>query len=253
MKIAEPTNTSRIVWVALRAVMGLLILAAVAAQAQVTVARTLSLGRDLATTMVNFFSYFTILSNLFCAVVLLCAAVWLARTSSKSRAGLPMPLLLACASTYMIVTGLVYNLLLRGIVLDQGATVPWSNEVLHLFGPVYMLIEVLYAPQIRSLPWKAVALALVFPLLWLGYTFIRAPFVTAPTTGESWWYPYPFLDPHLQGGNGPVIGYVVGIAIVISLAAWGVIAIGRWRYNRQVGSGIAESKPGLAQQTAPTD
>ena len=41
----------------------------------------------------------------------------------------------------MVVTGVVYNLLLRGIVLDQGTTVPWSNEVMHLVGPAFMLLD----------------------------------------------------------------------------------------------------------------
>ena len=36
-------------------------------------------------------------------------------------------------TTYMIVTGLVYNILLRGIELPQGSEpIPWSNETLHV-------------------------------------------------------------------------------------------------------------------------
>ncbi len=39
----------------------------------------------------------------------------------------------------MIITGLLYNVLLRG-ELARGATVAWSNEVLHILGPVYLLV-----------------------------------------------------------------------------------------------------------------
>ncbi|GGL96752.1 Pr6Pr family membrane protein [Glutamicibacter protophormiae] len=194
MSATEPTDAARQAWAAVQGAMGLLILAAVAAQARATVERTVGLGRDLPTTMANFFSYFTILSNIFCAVVLLLAAWWMTRPRSKPQEAAWLAILLACATTYMIATGVVYNLLLRSIALDQGTTVPWSNEVLHLLGPAFMLLHALCGPWPRTLPGKSVALVLIFPLAWLGYTLIRAPFVTAPATGVPWWYPYPFLD-----------------------------------------------------------
>ncbi|ALQ29175.1 Pr6Pr family membrane protein [Glutamicibacter soli] len=82
----------------------------------------------------------------------------------------------------MHVTGVAYNLLLRGIMLDQGITVLWSNEVMHLFGPVVTLLDALFDHKPRALPWKSVALALTFPLAWPGYTWIGAPFATTPAT-----------------------------------------------------------------------
>ncbi|GAA1408705.1 hypothetical protein AUR04nite_28840 [Glutamicibacter uratoxydans] len=214
-------------WLAARGSAAVLIIAAIIAQAQMTISVTLDLHRDLATTMVNFFSYFTILSNLFCAVTLFIAAAWMMRSSRPVQEPLWLALLLACASTYMIVTGVVYNLLLRNIALDQGTTVPWSNEILHLLGPAYMLIDSLFARSTRPLPWKHATVALIFPVLWLAYTFIRGPFTTAPATGLPWWYPYPFLNPHIQGGWGPVLGYVAGIAAAIVIVAFLVVAMGR--------------------------
>lgn len=43
-------------------------------QTRATIERTVALDRDPVTTMANFFNYCTILSNIFCAVVLLLAA-----------------------------------------------------------------------------------------------------------------------------------------------------------------------------------
>lgn len=241
MSATEPTAAARQAWAAAQGAMGLLILAAVAAQARATIEKTVGLGRDLPTTMANFFSYFTILSNIFCAVVLLLAAWWMTRPRSKPQEAAWLAILLACATTYMIATGMVYNLLLRAIALDQGTTVPWSNEVLHLFGPAFMLLHALCGPWPRTLPGKSVALVLIFPLAWLGYTLIRAPFVTAPATGVPWWYPYPFLDQHLQGGYGPVVGYVAGFAAAITAIAYAVVALERWRHHRRAAPGILTS------------
>ena len=81
--------------------------------------------------VVNFFSYFTILSNAVSAIVLLIGA-WLAFT----RRGDPYwyNLVRACVVTYMATTLVVYNLLLREVSLDQATTVPWSNEIMHVVG-----------------------------------------------------------------------------------------------------------------------
>src|SRR5690606_29600106 len=65
-----------------------------------------------------------------CPVVLAVAAIW-ALTCGRDATREPrwLAVALSCVTTYMIITGIVYNLLLRGIELPQGSTVPWSNEV----------------------------------------------------------------------------------------------------------------------------
>jgi len=125
---------------------------------------------------------------------------------------------------------LVYNILLRGVPLPQGVTVPWSNEVLHVVIPLFLLADLLFAPRRRALRWSAVAITTIFPIVWVVYTMIRANLVIAPATGNTWWYPYPFLDPHLvPGGYLGVAGYIVGIAIAIIGVACFVVWVGRRR------------------------
>jgi hypothetical protein len=70
---------------------------------------------------------------------------------------------------------------------------------------------------------------LVFPVAWILYTLVRGPLVTNPVTKDPWWYPYPFLDPHLVGGYGGVALYVVGIAVALGAVAALVVAVGRRR------------------------
>jgi hypothetical protein len=124
----------------------------------------------------------------------------------------------------MVTTGIVYNLLLRGIELPQGSTVPWSNEVLHVVIPLFLLADVLFAPKRRMLSWPALGIIAAFPIVWAIYTLVRANLVTSPGTGDPYWYPYPFLNPHLTpGGYLGVAGYIVGIAVAIIAVGAGVI------------------------------
>lgn len=210
-------------WIVARAAMGGLILAAIIAQAMVTFGGALEAGRDMPTTIVNFFSFFTILSNVGAVIVLLWAAVWLFKVRANAASVEPrsLAITLAAVATYMILTGIVYNVLLRGIPLPQGTTVGWSNEILHVVGPIFLLLEVIFAPHRRRLNWRAIFAVLVFPIVWVGYTLIRGPLTVNPTNGNAWWYPYPFLDPHteMSGGYGGVFAYVVGIAVAIMLVA----------------------------------
>ena len=76
------------------------------------------------------------------------AAIW-AWTKGKDAAQEPrgIAIALACVTTYMIVTGIVYNTLLRGVELPQGVTVWWSNEILHVVAPLLLLADLFFAPE----------------------------------------------------------------------------------------------------------
>ncbi len=181
--------------------------------------------------IVNFFSFFTIQSNIIAAVTLAIGGVLLWRARSMTD---PEPrwfaVLLAAATTYMVTTGIVYNVLLRGIELPQGVTLPWSNEVLHVIAPLYLAVDLFFAPRRRRLAWSAILIVVAYPIVWVIYTLVRGPLTTHPATGMPWWYPYPFLDPHLvPGGYWGVAAYVVAIAAVVAGIAALVIWYGRVR------------------------
>ncbi|OCG76505.1 hypothetical protein A7J15_11965 [Microbacterium sediminis] len=215
-------------WSVLRIAAAALILAAAFAQLARTLRNAVDNDFHLPTSIANFFSFFTIESNLFAAIVLVIAAVrgW---TRREDRDPAWLSIALAAVSTFMIITGIVYNLLLRGIELPQGQTVAWSNEVLHVVGPLFLLLDVLFAPRRRGLPWATIGIVVMYPIVWAVYTLVRANLITNQTTGDPWWYPYPFLNPHVQGGYGGVALYIVGIAAAFALVAWGIVAVGRRR------------------------
>jgi hypothetical protein len=171
--------------------------------------------------LVNFFSYFTILSNALSAIVLFVGA-WYAFTRTVDPAW--FTLVRACAATYMATTFVVYNLLLRGISLDQATTVPWSNEILHVWAPLCIVADWVLAPGRRRISWQRLWSIAVFPIVWVVYSMIRGAI-----TG---WYPYPFLNPAQDAGYGGVVVYVIAIAAFILLVGAGIIALSRTRWPR---------------------
>jgi hypothetical protein len=219
------------VWTVLRLAMAGVTVAAISAQLAKSIGTAIELGRDVPTTIANFFSFFTILSNAAAAVVLAGIALWYlfkGRRTDAEPHGLAVAL--ACVSTYMIITGIVYNTLLRGIELPQGsAPIPWSNEVLHLIGPIFLLLDVFLGPLRRALPWRTLWAVVAFPIVWVIYTMIRGPLVTNPVSGDPFWYPYPFLNPNNPGGWPSVVLYVIGIAAAIVAVGAFVVWWGRRR------------------------
>jgi hypothetical protein len=219
----------RILFAVLRVIVAAAIVAAIVGQLQVSTAFWRGKGiEDVTVNVTNFFSFFTIESNVLSAVVLLLGAwILFARRGADPSwyTGLR-----AATVTYMLTTGVVYNLLLRGIELPQGSTLAWSNEVLHLVAPLYLVIDWIFAPGRTPLASKAVWPVLIFPLVWGVYTLIRGPITADAVYGKPYWYPYPFLNPNTSPeGYFSVAFYFMLIAAVIGLAGMGVVWVSKRR------------------------
>ncbi|MEI2269804.1 Pr6Pr family membrane protein [Microbacterium sp. No. 7] len=223
------TRTWPTVWSALRLVAAATITVAVVAQFITTVRTAISQDRDVATTIANFFSFFTILSNIVGALALLAAVVWFwMRPHHEQREPAGVALGLAAATSYLFITGVVYNLLLRGYPTSDDH-VAWANEIVHVVAPLFLLFDLFLAPTRRALPWRAVIAILAVPIAWIGYTLVRGPLVIDPTDGVAFWYPYPFLDPNGINGWGGVGAYVVGISTAFVVVGSLVVGVGRLR------------------------
>ncbi|PEO40892.1 Pr6Pr family membrane protein [Bacillus wiedmannii] len=151
---------------------------------------------------VNFFSFFTIESNILVAFILLLSSIGIATSGRSEQFGI----LRGAVTVYIFTTGLIYFLLLRGLEESLQTVIPWVNIVLHYIMPIAMLLDWVMNPPIKAITWKQAVSWLIFPLLYVVYSLIRGPFVN--------WYPYPFLDPRI-GGYDRVFFYSVGIAVVI--------------------------------------
>lgn len=162
-------------------------------------------------TAANFFSFFTVESNILAVVLLLGGG--LADPRSERWA-----FFRGAVTLYMVITGIVYAALLSNV--DVQLPAPWTNSVLHQIVPVALLLDWLFLPpwtrasRGRALRW------LLFPLAYFGYSLIRGPVAD--------WYPYPFLDPRPHGYDH-VVGYAVVLAIGMALLALAVRRIAAQR------------------------
>jgi len=171
-----------------------------------------TLANDGHLDLVNYFSYFTILSNLIGATLLLVGVVrW--RTPRSDR----IDRLRGGAVVYLMVTFIVFALLLADTDVDL--SIPWVNSVLHEIIPIVIVIDWLIDPPTARLTNRQGLLWLSFPAAWIVYALVRGAIVGR--------YPYPFLDP-ANGGYGTVAVYVVMILLLMLAMCAAVVAIGNW-------------------------
>jgi hypothetical protein len=189
--------------------------------ALVAISRQLILHIGASYSVLNFFSYFTNLSNLFAAFVLLLGGFF---GKEESR-----DLVRYISTVNMTIVGLVFAVLLRNV--DLGALLPWVNYVLHYIMPVAVVLDWLLSPPASRLRSGSVFLALTFPSAYLAYIVLRG--------ADTGWYPYPFLNPANVGGYGGVATYACGIAVAFVLAAWALLAVG----NRLAGAKSLRARP----------
>lgn len=133
--------------------------------------------------IVNFFSFFTIESNILAGALLLITGIYGLIKRRVDR----LDFLRGAATLYMSMTGIIYLLLLSGNEVALQTTTPWVNMVLHYIMPVAMLIDWLATPPVKAIRFERALWWLAFPALYLIYSFIRGSFVN--------WYPYPFINP----------------------------------------------------------
>ena len=170
--------------------------------------------------LVNFFSYFTILANVFVSVVFIMSA-WYVAVGRKPT--LTDDIMRGASILYMIIVGLVYGTLLAD--KDVGLTLPWVNIQLHYSMPLAVAIDWLYQPQRSKLKAKQTLAWLIFPFLYVTYTLVRGAVIG--------WYPYPFLNPAQVGGYGGVLAYALGILVALGAVSLLIMALGN-RLRRHV-------------------
>ena len=154
----------------------------------------------------EYFSYFTILSNLIVLVVATSVArgkphSWWAGASARGAAAL-----------YIGVTGCIYALVLSGLWAPTG--LQWLADVaLHYVVPLaYLGWWLLVAPHGRLVAIDALRW-LAFPLAYVGWVFVRGSWLHA--------WPYPFMDVDALG-----LGVVLrNSALVCGLFVAGAFAL----------------------------
>ena len=186
-------------------------------------------GGEFLIRTVNFVSFFTILSNIFVALVTMTTAV--APRTAPGRI-LMRPVVASAAMLYIGVTGVIYFFILRHLWQPEGLQF-WVDAALHYATPGLFLVFWFGAVIKGKLQTEVVSKMLVFPVLYAVYSLLRGPFAD--------WYPYPFLDAG-QLGYGRV---AVNIALLI--AGFAVLGLVLVALDRAIGRvrGMSDGVPGV--------
>ena len=162
----------------------------------------------------NFFSYFTVESNLFAVIILMLSAI----AVSNHRKNDQVALLRGSSTLNMIIVGIIFSLLLAGLDGDLTA-VPWDNTVLHYIMPVFIAFDWCIDPPKVHIAFRRALIWMVLPIAYVMYSLIRGHFIS--------WYPYPFLSPAEHGYFAVAI-----VCVAVALVGIGLIWV-LTRFTRQ--------------------
>lgn len=146
----------------------------------------------------DWFSYFTILSNIVVAVVTTMLARSLHRTSTTWST-------LRMDSLVMIsVTGLVYAIVLAPAANPQGLELVTNSLGHYIIPALTVVLWLLIGPRKQLRP-ITIFTALIIPIIWAIYTLIRGAIING--------YPYGFLNV-AELGLGTAIVNIMGVAVL---------------------------------------
>ncbi len=178
----------------------------------------LSFVVSLSTYILELLTYFTILSNIFVAVVFCVEGV----NGLRGKHTSPRFETLRGAAVFCILTtGIVHTFFLRGPALGMHQTViensfPWINDVFHMIVPSLVTLDWIIFPPKHRINWSTIFSWIGITLVYLFFVEIAGLFLKA--------YPYFFLDPTLfRGYRGVLFG---SVAFLPFFFAFGIFLIG---------------------------
>lgn len=160
----------------------------------------------------DWITYFTILSNIVVAIVMIAMFTDPGRFAQPDRRGFVWRALRLDTVIMIAVTGVIYNLLLA-----DGPKYGWdlvSNSLLHIITPIVTVLVWLLAGPRGLINVKVIGASLVLPMLWVVFALVRGAVIDA--------YPYPFLDVATNGYASVIafIGQLVVIAVILAFVLY---------------------------------
>ncbi|MGH7026124.1 Pr6Pr family membrane protein [Brevundimonas sp.] len=162
----------------------------------------------------NYFSFFTILSNILVALALTGPAL-----SPGSRLGrwAASEGVRAAVAMYIVVVGMTYHFLLAATWNPQGWTLV-GNNLLHYVMPIAFVVDWLAFTPKGRLRW-------IDPVKWLIPVLIYGAWTLLHGTLSGWW-PYWFVDAD-KLGLGTVMAYFAGLLVFFLIVGLIIVAIDR--------------------------
>lgn len=154
----------------------------------------------------RFLLYFTNLSNYFCFIVMFAELIRLLLNKSINRT---IQVIDFCAMMSLMITGIVYNTLLK-TPFEEGYWTNYHSLIMHVICPMLIIIYYFKYRLGATLSFKYLWWCVIPPYVYMAMIFSRIEL-----TADKW-YPYFFLNPEKEGVSG-VWGWI-GILTIIFLA-----------------------------------
>lgn len=184
MIATEPSNGTKKACMTIIAIVGWF---ALACQFYLLLKKAQADNIPVVTAIINYFSFFTILSNLLVAMACTCPLIAPSSRAGKffSRYTVQSGITLA-----IIIVGATYSIALRHIWKPEG----WqkvADVLLHDIVPIlYALFWFFFVPK-GVLQWRDLPYWLIYPLVYLVYSLLRGAIINR--------YPYYFIDANAIG------------------------------------------------------
>ncbi|WP_157015408.1 Pr6Pr family membrane protein [Mesorhizobium xinjiangense] len=188
-------------------------------------------GRSYGGAIVDYFSFFTILTNIL--MVITHMAALFARPAFFRRASVRGGVL---AATALVV--LVYWTILKDLWHPTGM-LRLSDVILHAGAPAILLLWWLLDGADGQLSYRQIPSWMIYPVAYVGYAMIRAPIA-----GEV---PYPFLDVTANGWLTVIATILIIAAVFVAMSAVIVLLdrlAGKGRRSTVAGERLTQSQNG---------
>lgn len=133
-------------------------------------------------TIIRFFSFFTILTNMLVALYFTCRVLSI---SMKPLDLFSKKTALTALTAFILIVGLVYQFVLRHVWEPTGMQ-RLVDELLHSIIPLYMLVYWFIFDTKEKIKFRDAIMWLLYPLFYLIFVLVRGHFYN--------YYPYPFLN-----------------------------------------------------------
>ncbi|WP_294966091.1 Pr6Pr family membrane protein [uncultured Flavobacterium sp.] len=159
---------------------------------------------------VRFFSFFTITTN---SIVFICSAILLFGGKSTMNAFFRKCTTITAITVYILIVGIVFNLLLRSIAHLTGHH-RIVSEIFHAVVPVLFFFYWMFFVSPEKISFKTIWFWLAYPIIYMIYTLFHG-FISS-------FYPYPFIDVTKLGLETALIN---GVFVLIAFVVLSIILI----------------------------
>mgnify|MGYP003384543460 CR=1 FL=1 len=178
-------------------------------------------GRGIINGFVRYFAYFTILTNIFVALVATSPPFF---KQSKLGRWFSTPVVTGCAVTAILFVGLAYHVLLRHVWHPEGLQLV-ADYLLHYITPASLVLFWIVFPPIQPLHKLDPVRWAIYPLGYFVYVLIRG------VLGDT--YPYYFINV-AEIGYGQTIINALALCMVYVILGSLVLALTKYRQAQKL-------------------